>query len=98
MLVLTPTAVAAVNTLTVDQAGLRISADTTPLEGGLQVEIAPGPAEDDQVITESGARIFLDPQAVPYLDDKVLDADVDDEGRVTFKLGSQSSNGDAPQT
>lgn len=97
MLVLTPTAVAVVNNLTTatdrpDGAGLRISAQTRG-EGGLLVEIAPGPAENDEVLSGSGARVFLDPDAASYLDDKVLDANLDDEGGATFLLGTQGDDG-----
>lgn len=95
MLVLTPTAVAVVNTLTTaegrpDGTGLRISADTAPPEGGLQVEVTAGPADDDQVLAEAGVRVFLDPDAAVYLDDKVLDAKVDGQGGAQFTLGEQN--------
>jgi Fe-S cluster assembly iron-binding protein IscA len=97
MLVLTPTAVAVVNNLTTatdrpEGAGLRISAENRG-EGGLLVEITPGPAENDQVLSGSGARVFLDPNAATYLDDKVLDANLDDEGGATFLLGTQDAGG-----
>jgi Fe-S cluster assembly iron-binding protein IscA len=96
MLVLTQTAVAVVNTLTTadgqpEGTGLRISADTAPPEGGLQVQVAPGPAEDDQVLADAGVRVFLDPDAATYLDDKVLDAKVDGHGGAQFTLGAQDS-------
>jgi Fe-S cluster assembly iron-binding protein IscA len=102
MLVLTPTAVAVVNNLTTaagqsEAAGLRISADNAAQEGGLQVEIAPGPAEHDQVIAGTGARVFLDPDAATYLEDKVLDANIDEQGGAHFMLGSQHPNSDSPQ-
>jgi Fe-S cluster assembly iron-binding protein IscA len=99
MLVLTPTAVAVVNTLTTGEgrpngAGLRISSDTAPPEGGLQVDVTPGPAEHDQILAGSGARVFLDPHAASYLDDKVLDANIDDQGGAHFMLGAQNPNSD----
>ena len=102
MLVLTSTAVAVVQTLTSgsggpEGTGLRISADTAPSEGGLQVEVTPGPAEEDQVLAEAGVRVFLDPDAASYLDDKVLDAKVDDRGGAQFMLTAQGSNGDRPR-
>jgi hypothetical protein len=40
-------------------------------------------------VETAGARVFLDPQAALYLDDKVLDAEVDTEGKVRFTLGVQ---------
>jgi iron-sulfur cluster assembly protein len=39
--------------------------------------LANGPAEDDQVIDERGAHVFLEPRAASYLDDKQLDAYVE---------------------
>ena len=100
MLVLTPTAVAVVTNLTTaagaEGAGLRISSGNTPPEGGLQVEITPGPAEQDQVLSERGARVFLDPDAASYLDDKVLDANIDDQGGPHFMLTGQNPDGDSP--
>jgi Fe-S cluster assembly iron-binding protein IscA len=101
MLVLTPTAVAVVNDLTTaegrpDGAGLRISSDTAPTQGGLQVEITSGPAERDQVLAESGARVFLDPDAASYLEDKVLDANIDDQGAARFTLAAQTLENHTP--
>jgi Fe-S cluster assembly iron-binding protein IscA len=100
MLVLTPSAVAVVNNLTAasgrpKEAGLRISSDTTPQEGGLRVEVATHPAEQDQVHTETGARIFLDPDAESYLADKVLDASMDNTGGAHFVLGAQGADDDS---
>jgi iron-sulfur cluster assembly protein len=46
------------------------------------------PAEDDGVIEEAGARVFLDPGAASLLDDKVLDAEVA-EGQVAFTIADQ---------
>lgn len=100
MLVLTPAAVAVVNTLTTAEgwpegAGLRISSDA-PVEGRLQVEVAPGPAAEDQVLTGSGARVFLDPDAASTLDDKVLDANIDEQGAAHFLLGAQTRDNHSP--
>jgi Fe-S cluster assembly iron-binding protein IscA len=101
MLVLTRTAVAVVNTLTTAEGqpegtGLRISADTAPAGGGLQVQVTSGPAEDDQVLAEEGVRVFLDPDAATYLDDKVLDAKVDGQGGAQFTLGEQNTDNGHP--
>ncbi|KOX27491.1 hypothetical protein ADK67_13675 [Saccharothrix sp. NRRL B-16348] len=101
MLVLTPAAVAVVNTLTTAQgwsedAGLRISAADAPEEGRLQVELAPEPAAQDQVLADSGARVFLDPSAASTLDDKVLDADIDEQGAAHFVLGAQTNDNHTP--
>lgn len=96
MLVLTPTAVAVVNNLTTavgpESAGLRISSDTGAPEPGLQAQITTEPATNDQLLAEAGARVFLDSDAASFLDDKVLDAKVDDEGQAHFTLGPQGQD------
>ncbi|MGH3622205.1 MAG: hypothetical protein ACRDQ5_10495 [Sciscionella sp.] len=101
MLALTPTALKVVRSITEDEttpdgAGLRIatSPDNTT-EGALELSVATAPAADDQVLTGEGARIFLEPSAAVYLDDKVLDADVDESGQPTFALAEQ--DGDSAQ-
>jgi iron-sulfur cluster assembly protein len=48
--------------------------------------VAAQPARDDQVLDEAGARIFLDPEAAQLLDDKALDAAVDQQGAVQFGI------------
>ena len=47
------------------------------------------------MLTGEGARIFLEPGAAVYLDDKVLDANVDESGQPSFALAEQ--NGDTAQ-
>ena len=97
MLVLTGTATDVVKAITSTpespgEAGLRIasSATETGRPGDLQLSAAPGPGENDQVIDAAGAHVYLEPQAAAYLDDKVLDAQVDSEGKAHFALGVQS--------
>ena len=96
MLVLTEAAAEVVKSVTdtpqaPDGTGLRITqSDTEPGGGnGLQLSAAAEPGNDDQVVEIAGARVFLDPPAAAYLDDKVLDAEVDTEGKVRFTLGVQ---------
>ena len=67
--------------------GLRIAND--PAENALTLSLAAVPAEDDQVLDDSGARVFLDPAAARLLDDKMLDAEADSEGRVKFAVSEQ---------
>lgn len=76
MLTLAPSAVEAVDALlhspaVPDDAGLRIA---TAGESQLSVEIVPEPAPGDQVIEDGGARVFVDPEAAPMLDDVQLEA------------------------
>jgi iron-sulfur cluster assembly protein len=46
------------------------------------------PAEDDEVIEEQGARVFLEPEAASLLDDKILDASVE-QNQATFAIADQ---------
>jgi Fe-S cluster assembly iron-binding protein IscA len=96
MLVLTETATEVVKAITStpeapDGAGLRIAASATEpgQAGDLQLSTAPGPGENDQVIEAAGAHVYLEPHAAAYLDDKVLDAQVDSAGKAHFSLGVQ---------
>ena len=67
-----------------DGCGVRIATD--PASGGLSLALAATPAEDDQVLDEAGARVFLEPQAAIMLDDKALDASTDATGQVRFSI------------
>jgi iron-sulfur cluster assembly protein len=68
-------------------AGLRIATrPESPAEGAFEVTVAPVPAEEDQVVEESGAQVFLEPRAAEALDDKVLDAEIEG-GEVRFAVG-----------
>jgi iron-sulfur cluster assembly protein len=55
-----------------------------------QLSIVPLPAEDDEVIEEHDARVFLEPEAASLLDDKVLDATVE-SNRVAFTIADQAA-------
>jgi iron-sulfur cluster assembly protein len=70
-------------------AGLRIAADA--MEGSLTLSLAPAPEEGDQVVDAAGARLFLDSDAAVMLDDKELDAAVDQGGSVQFAVAEQLS-------
>jgi iron-sulfur cluster assembly protein len=96
MLVLTEAAAEAVKSVTSNPqvpegTGLRIApaAPDSDDPAGFQLTAALVPAEDDQVIEAAGARVFLEPQAAAYLEDKVLDAQVDEQGQARFSLGVQ---------
>lgn len=97
MLTLTDTAAGVVKQLTeIDETngpdgGLRISTQPEGAEGpGLVLSAAPAPEDGDQVLDESGARVFLDESAAVMLDDKVLDAQTDPDGSVQFAVGMQA--------
>ncbi|MCD9198072.1 Fe-S cluster assembly protein HesB [Aeromicrobium wangtongii] len=73
-----------------DASGLRISTAQEGDETGLTLTAAAAPEPGDQVLDEAGARVFLDETAATILDDKVLDAEVQPDGAVTFGLGQQA--------
>jgi iron-sulfur cluster assembly protein len=43
------------------------------------------------VVEEDGARVFLEENAAVTLDDKILDAQVDDAGGVQFTIAVQGA-------
>jgi iron-sulfur cluster assembly protein len=93
MLTLTENATAIVNEITTqpgltDDAGLRITSAPTP-EPSFEVTAAAQGEPGDQVVEHGGATVYLDPVAAELLDDKVLDAAVDQTGKVEFALGLQ---------
>ncbi|CAM4032411.1 hypothetical protein NONI108955_05215 [Nocardia ninae] len=93
MLMLTPTAIEVVRTITSaegtpEDAGLRIS--TADGAETLQLEVAAVPAEQDQILTAEGSRIFLDEDAAAFLDDKVLDTGQDANGQGGFVIAQQA--------
>ena len=94
MLTLTSPAVEAIRTLTTqpglpDNTGLRIAPEGENTEGGsLALSLSAGPQTGDEVIETEGVLVFLQTDAAVMLDDKALDAQVDDEG-VMFRLGIQ---------
>jgi Fe-S cluster assembly iron-binding protein IscA len=98
MLVLTEAAAEVVKSVTStpqtpDGMGLRIVSSAPEPEdpGALQLAAAAVPDENDQVIEAAGARVFLEPRAAAYLDDKVLDAQLDEQGKAQFILGTQDA-------
>ena len=71
-----------------DTAGLRISTEETA-EPAFAVSAAEAPEPGDRTVEQDGATVYLDEGAALMLDDKVLDAAVDPEGKVEFALGLQ---------
>lgn len=71
-----------------ETAGLRISTEESD-PTTLAVTAAEAPRPGDQTVEQDGATVYLDADAATVLDDKVLDAAVDPEGRVEFALGLQ---------
>jgi iron-sulfur cluster assembly protein len=96
MLVVTDNAATAIRDITSQQAvppgsGLRIAAD--PDGGTLTLSLAAQPADGDQILDSSGARLFLDNQAAVLLDDKELDVTVDPTGDIQFAVADQFDYG-----
>jgi iron-sulfur cluster assembly protein len=91
MLILTDNATAVVKGIA-DQVpeatGLRITGGPGA-EPSLEVAPASAAEPGDAVVEQEGASVFLDEAAAQLLDDKVLDARVDQEGQVEFGLGQQ---------
>ena len=91
MLTLTETATSEIRNIIADPevpegCGLRIAND--PSAGGLTLTLATAPAEDDKVLDEDGARVFLEAQAAVMLDDKALDAAKDTDGQLRFTVAA----------
>jgi iron-sulfur cluster assembly protein len=98
MLTLTDSAVSAIRTLTSQpevpgDTGLRIMAQD---EGTtFQLALAEAPAAGDQVVEEGGARVFVEPTAAAVLDDKALDAQVNEQGDLMFRISEQDETDQA---
>jgi Fe-S cluster assembly iron-binding protein IscA len=71
-----------------DTAGLRITSGDP--SQGLMVTAAAEPAPGDQTVESDGAKVYLDVPASQALDDQILDAAVDEAGRVQFALAPQA--------
>ncbi|GAA1277037.1 hypothetical protein GCM10009677_33700 [Sphaerisporangium rubeum] len=93
MLTLTDTAAKVIRDLNAQadepgERGIRISSQDEDA-GSLMLSVAEGPESSDKVVESAGARVYLDPVAASVLDDKSLDADVDDQGGVSFHVANQ---------
>jgi len=94
MLTLTENASTVVKTVATQQlgseeGGLRISSPEGAAEGSFAIAPALDAEPGDQVVESEGAKVFVDQAASAALDDKILDAQVDPEGNVQFRLGLQ---------
>lgn len=70
-----------------EEAGLRIAgADDGGAPTDLAVALVMTPRTEDKVVEQEGARVFLDPTAADLLEGKVLDATVDENGKVRFLM------------
>jgi iron-sulfur cluster assembly protein len=91
VLTLTPVATQAIRQLTSqaddpDASGIRIrQGPETPQGTALELSLVPEPEPEDETVDEDGATVYLEPNIAEFLEDKVLDAQVED-GQVTFLL------------
>jgi len=72
-----------------ETAGLRIhQADKTEAsqEAAFAIQIVPQPEETDTVVSSEGSPVYLDELVADELDDKILDAAVDEQGGVSFQV------------
>jgi Fe-S cluster assembly iron-binding protein IscA len=70
-----------------EDGGVRIRDTGAP--AGFELTVAPDPEPSDTVVTTDGARVFLDEVAAASLDDRILDAELAQDGSVRFALGSK---------
>jgi iron-sulfur cluster assembly protein len=69
-------------------AGLRMSMQGSN-EGRLALSLE-GRQPDDAVIEDAGARVYVQQDAASAVEDRQLDAQLDDQGRASFVLCDQS--------
>jgi Fe-S cluster assembly iron-binding protein IscA len=68
-----------------EAAGIRIA--SAPSGNEMQLSVVPEPHDGDAVVDgPDGARVFLDREAVPMLDDKALDVRTDSAGQFQFAI------------
>ena len=95
MLTLTDQAVAAIRDLTnrpglSAQTGLRIEPQSADGATELALSLSDGPQAGDEVIDEADVHVYVQQHAASVLADKALDAQVSDDGEVSFLLQEQA--------
>lgn len=70
-------------------AGLRITSENEA-DPTFEVTAAERPEPGDQTVEQSGAKVYLDSSAAVLLDEMILDAAVDPDGKVEFALAQQA--------
>lgn len=77
------------SSLVPEEGGIRISAE--PVDDHsmrLDLAVAESPGIDDVIVEEEGASVFVQQDVAPFLDDKILDASVEDDN-VSFSIVDQ---------
>jgi len=96
MLIVTPAASDALDSIATarslpESGGMRLA--FVPDQDGqqhLSMTIVDEPEPQDALVDEPDVSLFLEPDTVPLLDDKVLDVQPDDQGRPNFVLLTQA--------
>ncbi|HVV12871.1 HesB/IscA family protein [Amycolatopsis sp.] len=96
MLALTDAAAEAISALTAQEGkqesgGLRFAVQAQQEQGAqLALSVAEQPEAGDQVLgSDGGAKVFLQPEAAQFLEDKVLDVQQDEQGQLNFAVMPQ---------
>jgi iron-sulfur cluster assembly protein len=79
-----------------EEGGIRISvARQNGAQASLELAVSPAPLEGDEVLDAQGAHVFLDELAVLALDDKSLDAQIE-EGEISFGIVERDEDSPEP--
>jgi iron-sulfur cluster assembly protein len=79
-----------------DDGGIRISiARQNGSQASLELALSPAPMDGDNVLEVNGAHVFLDEMASMALDDKSLDAEMED-GEISFGIVERDEDGPEP--
>jgi|AAGA01.1.fsa_nt_gi Fe-S cluster assembly iron-binding protein IscA len=99
MLTLTETATTVVKTIVeqdpnAEASGLRINGE--PGAPNLTVAVVAAPEAGDSVVEAEGARVFLEENAAIALSEKTLDAEVGEDGAVSFAIVDNAEEASTP--
>jgi iron-sulfur cluster assembly protein len=79
-----------------EEGGIRISvARQNGAQASLELAVSPAPLEGDEVLDAQGAHVFLDELAVLALEDKSLDAQIE-EGEISFGIVERDEDSPEP--
>ncbi|MFL5823451.1 MAG: hypothetical protein ACJ764_08430 [Solirubrobacteraceae bacterium] len=99
MLEISPTAVELIRAMTEPTGriqGVRVmlgpagSSNGHGPSAGVIIAPASGPDGEDETVEQEGAAVFIDPEAVPWVEDKVLDVDLAGGDQLQFTLIEQT--------
>ena len=57
--------------------------------GGVIIAPASGPMDEDETVEQGGAAVFIDPEAAPWVEDKILDVAISGSDQLQFRLVDQ---------